>query len=152
MPNYLSLIGLSLLAAFPQAYAGNLLVYNACPFQIWCASAKNDASFSETIPVAAGGTYLSPKPAMNDNIGAVVKCALNPSLHPVYQLELAVKDGRSWLDLSHEDGSPFLGHHRHAQIDGSECTIDCQPGESNCDYPTSVDCFSQGDAVMTLCT
>ncbi|KAI1132844.1 hypothetical protein F5Y10DRAFT_260743 [Nemania abortiva] len=118
MLNLLSLAGLSLLAALPQAYAGNLVAHNNCPFSIYCASAKNDATFSPTVEVVSGATYLSPQPAFNDNVGVVVKCALDPSLYPVYQMELAVQYGISWLDISHEDGDPFLQYHRHAEIRG----------------------------------
>ncbi|KAI1149990.1 hypothetical protein F4825DRAFT_468575 [Nemania diffusa] len=151
MQGHLSVIAVSLLAAFPQAFAGNLIAFNGCPFQIYCAAAKNDGSFSETVPVEPGKIYWSPKPAFNDNVGSVVKCGLTAALSPVYQLELAVQYGRSWLDLSHEDGNPFLAYHRRAEIAGSSCVLDCKAGEESCEYPVQVDCMNEGDAVMTLC-
>ncbi|KAJ8120756.1 hypothetical protein ONZ43_g2621 [Nemania bipapillata] len=151
MKTILGFLSIAGLAVLPQALAGNLIAFNGCPFQIYCASAKNDRSFTETVPVAPGETYWSPKPAYNDNIGSVVKCALSPTLRPVYQLELAVQDGRSWLDLSHVDGSPFLGYHRHAEIAGTSCVLDCPAGTEACEYPVQVDCQSEGDVVMTLC-
>ncbi|KAI1175883.1 hypothetical protein F4777DRAFT_578493 [Nemania sp. FL0916] len=142
---------LLLAAAVPQALAGQMFAYNGCDFEIWCAGAKNDNTFSETVRVRPGEKYLSPKPALNDNIGTVVKCSLNPSLYPVYQLEVAVSERRSWMDLSSIDGTPFQQYHRHAEIDGTACIIDCPPGTSECEWPFGVDCLSEGDVIMSLC-
>ncbi|KAI0408460.1 hypothetical protein F4802DRAFT_594394 [Xylaria palmicola] len=140
-----------LLGALPGTYAGNLIAQNNCNFPIWCGAAKNDGTFSPSVQVPAGGQYLSPKPAYNDNVGAVAKCGMTPGLLEPYQLELAVKDGRSWLDLSSITAAPFKPFHRHAEIAGTECVLDCQPWQGECEYPTSVDCQSMGDAIMTLC-
>ncbi|KAJ2989007.1 hypothetical protein NUW58_g3687 [Xylaria curta] len=109
---------LSVLAMAPYSYAGNLIVKNQCPTTIWCGAAKNDGTFSPSVQVAPGASYTSPKPAYNDGIGAVLKCGQEQDmLHP-YQLEMAVQNGRSWLDLSNLDGSPYHGFHRHAEIAG----------------------------------
>ncbi|KAI1190858.1 hypothetical protein F5B17DRAFT_427145 [Nemania serpens] len=151
MTRSISIATLSFLAALPQVFAGNLLVDNSCDFSIYCAGAKNDGTFTEVVHVAAGDILQSLKPANNDNVGAVLKCALDQSLETVYQMEMAVRDGKTWLDLSSLDGAPFVAYHRHAEIPGTTCTLDCAAGETACEWPTSVDCISNGDAILTLC-
>lgn len=118
MTRSISIATLSFLAALPQVFAGNLLVDNSCDFSIYCAGAKNDGTFTEVVHVAAGDILQSLKPANNDNVGAVLKCALDQSLETVYQMEMAVRDGKTWLDLSSLDGAPFVAYHRHAEIPG----------------------------------
>lgn len=189
MARFISVAAISVLAALPQAFAGNLIIDNSCDFSIYCAGAKNDGTFTEVIRVAAGEALQSLKPANNDNIGAVLKCGMDDTLESVYQMEMAVRDGKTWLDLSALDGSPFVAYHRHAEIPGvsdfylprsisswiflllvlaftrraeehvtdiysffkTSCTLDCQAGETGCEWPTSVDCISDGDAILTLC-
>ncbi|KAI1118411.1 hypothetical protein F5Y14DRAFT_263783 [Nemania sp. NC0429] len=151
MSRLISIAAFAVLAALPQAFAGNLLVDNSCEFSIFCAGAKNDGTFTEVVEVGGGEVLQSLKPANNDNIGAVLKCGLDNTLQNVYQMEMAVRDGKTWLDLSSLDGSPFVAYRRRAEIPGTTCALDCQAGQTNCEWPTSVDCISDGDAILTLC-
>ncbi|GAW13944.1 hypothetical protein ANO14919_033360 [Xylariales sp. No.14919] len=118
MARILGFAALSLLAALPPALGGSLRVYNSCNFKFWCSSAKNDGTSTATTEVLPGQWYTAEKQADNDNIGAVLKCALNSYNGEPYQVELAVQNGKSWLDLSAVDGHPFLAYHRHAEIPG----------------------------------
>ncbi|KAI8624331.1 hypothetical protein F5Y19DRAFT_480709 [Xylariaceae sp. FL1651] len=141
-----------LLAILPQALAGSLRVHNTCSFDIWCDGAKNDGKPpSPAVKVSSGQTYVSPKRANNDNIGAVLKCGTTKALPNPYQMEIAVDKGISYLDLSAIDGDPFLSHHRHAAIPGTSCVLDCPAGSTACEYPKTVTCKSQGEVTLTLC-
>ncbi|KAI3333931.1 hypothetical protein F4824DRAFT_502633 [Ustulina deusta] len=104
----------------PQTFAKWLIAKNECPFEIWCAGAKNDRTFTPSSLVLPGQMYWSQLTADNDNIGAVLKCALNPQVQQPYQMEVNVQYGLSWLDLSAIDGDPFLAYHRHAEINWTE--------------------------------
>ncbi|KAI1399180.1 hypothetical protein F4819DRAFT_488850 [Hypoxylon fuscum] len=138
-------------AALPTALGSNLFVHNNCPFDVWCGSAKNDGASRPSVLVnGGGGTYQSPLPAEDDNVGSVLKCSRNPGLGQPFQMELAVQDGRSWFDLSAIDGDPFLDFPRHADIAG-QCTLDCPPGSTACEYPVQVDCATMEDAWLHLC-
>ncbi|GAP88420.1 hypothetical protein SAMD00023353_2900980 [Rosellinia necatrix] len=146
------IIALTLLfALLPQALAGNLIVHNKCHFNIWCAGAKNDRTATPAYKVRAGHKFTSPSPAHDDNVGAVLKCSLASDLSSPYQLEVAVLEGRSFIDLSALDGHPFLAYHRHAEVRKGGCILDCPPGVQTCEWPEAVDCATAGDAIMTLC-
>ncbi|KAH9906055.1 hypothetical protein F4778DRAFT_728633 [Xylariomycetidae sp. FL2044] len=137
-----------LLVAVPGTLAGNLIVRNNLGFTIWCGAADNQGASSPVVAVPSGAGYTSPLPAMEG--GAVLKCADNPGYRPVYQFEVATTNGRTWMDLSSLDGSPFLGYHRHAEVPGTSCVLDCPAGSTACEWPVMVDCASTADAIMTL--
>ncbi|KAI0540302.1 hypothetical protein GGR58DRAFT_499307 [Xylaria digitata] len=119
MPRVLKIAALSLLAALPQALGGYLHAYNSCKFKIWCSGAKNGGFFTEVSEVPPGTWYRSDLEATGD-VGAVLKCALNPYNREPFQIELNVDNtGVSWLDISAIDGDPFLQYHRHAEIPGT---------------------------------
>ncbi|KAI1263666.1 hypothetical protein F5Y18DRAFT_428946 [Xylariaceae sp. FL1019] len=145
-----SFLALSLVIA-PQALAGDLRVQNHCSFAIWCAGAKNDGTAEASHQIGSGGSYTSSKPANNDNIGAVLKCGTDSRLAHPYQMEMAVQNGVSYLDLSAIDGDPFLSYHRHAEIPGTSCVLDCLAGSTDCEWPRLVTCKGQDDATLFLC-
>ncbi|KAI1437065.1 hypothetical protein GGR50DRAFT_692562 [Xylaria sp. CBS 124048] len=147
------LLAVSILSVLPRALAGNIVIHNQCTFAMWCGAAKNDGTFTPSLQVVPGQSYLSPKPAGNrENIGVVVKCGMDAHLLQPWQVEMNVAtDGVTYLDLSSIDGSPFLAYHRHAEIPGTTCVIDCPPWTSDCDYPYNVVCHSQGDLSVTIC-
>ncbi|KAI0163963.1 hypothetical protein GGR57DRAFT_498047 [Xylariaceae sp. FL1272] len=118
MHQHMPIIAVSLLAMMPAALAGTLSVHNSCSFGIFCAGANNKGDFTPTVSVPAGTSWTSLLSAENDNIGAVLKCATNSGLSGPYQMEIAILNGRAYLDLSAEDGDPFLAYHRHAEIPG----------------------------------
>lgn len=149
MFNVLKLASLALLAA-PTVLASDIIVQNNCKFNVWCSAAKNDGASSALVKVKAGRHYKSPLPAYNDNVGSVLKCTDVSGSRKVFQVELAVQNGRSWFDLSAIDGDPFLSHHRHAELAG-QCVIDCPAGSTSCYYPLQVDCASTENAVLTIC-
>lgn len=151
MVNMLSNIGVLVLAAVPSALGSTLNVQNNCPFQIFCGAAKNDGTFSPSVPVPGGGhRWTSPLPANDDNIGSVLKCANNAGLAKPFQMELALQNGHSWFDLSALDGDPFIGVSRHAEIAG-QCVLDCPPGSVACEWPIQPDCQTSENAWLTLC-
>ncbi|KAI2603720.1 hypothetical protein GGR54DRAFT_644459 [Hypoxylon sp. NC1633] len=151
MGKFLKFAALALLAAVPTTMGSSLWVHNNCHFDIFCDAAKNDGKFSGGVKVAQnGGTYMSPLPADNDNVGTVLKCALDPGLSRPFQMELAVQNGRSWFDLSAIDGDPFIQFHRHAEIAG-QCVLDCEPWSTACEYPVQVDCPTTEDAWLNIC-
>ncbi|KAI1353793.1 hypothetical protein F5Y01DRAFT_322593 [Xylaria sp. FL0043] len=152
MPTFLRLAVLSCLCLSQQALAGWLLAKNDCGFNIWCAGAKNDGTFTQISEVLPGQLYRSDLRANNDNIGAVVKCALNNDIQQPYQLEVAVEHGNTWLDLSAIDGDPFLQYHRRAEVKGGLCAVDCPPGSHVCEYPVTMKCQTQDDATLYLCS
>ncbi|KAI1385793.1 uncharacterized protein F4822DRAFT_432651 [Hypoxylon trugodes] len=144
-PIFASLV---LLAALPAAIASSLNVQNNCDFGIQCSAAKNDGSSSPPVEVNGnGGTYSSPLLANDDNVGTVLKCGISG---PVFQMELDLQNGRSWLDLSALDGDPFLPYHRHVELAG-QCVIDCPATSTTCEWPLQVDCSSSEDGWLTLC-
>ncbi|KAF2972893.1 hypothetical protein GQX73_g738 [Xylaria multiplex] len=117
MPRVLKIAALSL-AALPQVLGGYLQAYNSCKFTIWCSGAKNGGFFTSVSEVAPGTWYRSDLEATGD-VGAVLKCALNPNNREPFQIELNVDNkGMSWLDISAIDGDPFLKYHRRAEIPG----------------------------------
>ncbi|KAI0459179.1 hypothetical protein F5B21DRAFT_499804 [Xylaria acuta] len=143
---------LFLFAALPETLAGNLIVHNQCQFAMWCGSAANDGTFTPAVQVYQGGYYTSPQPARPGAPGVVVKCGRDSNILEPYQLEVAQDaDTRTWLDLSDLDGHPFKAYHRHAEIAGTNCVLDCQPGETACEWPYALDCYTTQDVVMTLC-
>ncbi|KAI0381470.1 hypothetical protein F5Y04DRAFT_280999 [Hypomontagnella monticulosa] len=149
MSKFLKLAAVAL-ATIPTALAGNLVVHNGCGFDIWCSGAKNDGNFSPLVVVGGnGGVFFSPLIAENDNIGSVLKCSTSNG-GQVFQLELTVQDGRSWMDLSALDGDPFFSFHRHAEISG-QCVVDCPAGTTVCEWPVQVDCFTAEDSWLSLC-
>ncbi|KAI1770210.1 hypothetical protein F4818DRAFT_446506 [Hypoxylon cercidicola] len=151
MVNMLKLATVVLSAALPTVLGGNLIAVNNCPFEVWCYAAKNDGTSAPSVQVGGnGGMYQSPLPALDDNVGSVLKCSMNPDLGQPFQMELAVQDGRSWFDLSAIDGDPFLQYQRHADVAG-QCVLHCDPGSSSCEYPVQVDCATTEDAWMSLC-
>lgn len=109
---------LSLLSLVPQALATFLKVQNNCAFEIYCAGAKNDGRFTNVQNVLPGALYKSELAGDNDNIGTVAKCALNPHIQHPFQMEVAVRNGNTFLDLSAVDGDPFLPYDRYAEVDG----------------------------------
>ncbi|KAI0434176.1 hypothetical protein F5Y09DRAFT_357521 [Xylaria sp. FL1042] len=152
MPKFLQLAVISCLCLSQQAFAGWLFAKNECSFEVWCAGAKNDGTFTEIRKVLPGQLYRSDLPAQNNNIGTVVKCAMNDAIHQPYQLEVNVENGLTWLDLSSIDGNPFLGYHRHAEVNGGLCALDCPPGSTACEYPVTMTCKTQADATLYLCS
>ncbi|KAI0506088.1 hypothetical protein F5B22DRAFT_651137 [Xylaria bambusicola] len=151
MPRVLNLAALCLLSLAPPASAAYLKVLNLCPFEIYCGGAKNDGTFSPTVQVRSGQLYQSPLPANNDNIGAVLKCALNEQIQGPFQMELNLELGKAWFDLSAVDGDPFLAYHRYAEIDGGLCPLDCPPYTKDCEWPAFQTCMTTNDATMYLC-
>ncbi|KAI1097978.1 hypothetical protein F4804DRAFT_142396 [Jackrogersella minutella] len=151
MFNIVKFGALALMAGVPAVLGSNLNVVNHCSFNIFCGGAKNDGSSSPVVIVKGnGGTYQSPLPANNDNVGSVLKCAKNPDLSQPFQMELALQYGRSWFDLSALNGDPFIEFHRHAEIAG-QCVLDCPAGSTMCEWPVQPDCASEEDAWLTLC-
>ncbi|KAK3940323.1 hypothetical protein QBC46DRAFT_435154 [Diplogelasinospora grovesii] len=140
----------SLLTIFgiDSVLAGNLAVLNNCPFPIFCAGARNDGSGSGVNQVNGGAMYVNPYPALNDNVGVVAKCQTTPDLLHPYQLEVAIKDGTSWVDLSTVDGTGC------AQLtcapNDNSCEW-CAPGNPTCPDPRKIVCPSQNDVVLHLC-
>ncbi|KAI1413402.1 hypothetical protein F5Y13DRAFT_189311 [Hypoxylon sp. FL1857] len=149
MFSLLKFASLALVAA-PVVLGSELYIQNNCGFTMYCGAAKNDGTSSSSVQVGNGGTYHSPLPANNDNIGSVLKCATNSGLQQPFQMELAVQNGRAWLDLSALDGDPFVGYHRHAELAG-QCVLDCPGGATACEWPIQADCASQEDAWLTIC-
>ncbi|KAI2636620.1 hypothetical protein GGS21DRAFT_489375 [Xylaria nigripes] len=143
---------LLLLSLLPRALAGNMIAHNQCAFDVWCSAAKNDGTFSPSVPVSPGQSYLSPKPANTDNIGVVVKCGMDARLLQPWQVEMNVDlSGTTWLDLSAIDGSPFAAYHRRVEIPGTACAVNCPAGASQCEWPYMVNCQSTGDLSIFLC-
>ncbi|KAI1268086.1 hypothetical protein F5Y18DRAFT_377377 [Xylariaceae sp. FL1019] len=114
----LQIIAISALAMMPTALAGTLSVVNSCSFAIYCGGANNNGDDTPTFYVPAGTSWTSTLTAPNNNVGVALKCATNPGLLNPYQMEIAIQNGRAWLDLSAVDGDPFLAYHRHAEIPG----------------------------------
>ncbi|CAJ2503524.1 Uu.00g109180.m01.CDS01 [Anthostomella pinea] len=158
MVNTAQLTSALLLAMAPSALGGFLHAQNNCGFSIWCAGVLSPSApgqpgqSSPIVQVNANSAYASPLAAENNNVGAVTKCSRNSNLSPVYQLEVTIDQGRSWVDLSAIDGSPFIDVYRRAKIPGSGCAaLECAPGATNCEWPAFFDCLSTGDIYMTLC-
>ncbi|KAI1452166.1 hypothetical protein F4805DRAFT_463051 [Annulohypoxylon moriforme] len=151
MCNMLKFSAFVLTAALPSALGSHLNVHNNCGFEIYCGAAKNDGTSSPAVKVGGGGgTWQSPLPANDDNIGSVLKCANNPGLTQPFQMELALQNGHSWFDLSALDGDPFINVARHAEIAG-QCVLDCPAGSVACEWPVQPDCQTSEDAWLTLC-
>ncbi|KAI0200940.1 hypothetical protein F4808DRAFT_460447 [Astrocystis sublimbata] len=143
---------LSLVALAQGISAVNLVVNNKCHFDAWCGSAANDGTFTPAVLVKSWGSYLSPQPAHPGVHGVVVKCGLDSSLHEPYQLEVTQdKDMRTWFDLSNLNGSPFHRWNRHAEMPGTKCVLDCKPGQTDCEWPYQLDCYTSQDVILTLC-
>ncbi|KAI0553074.1 hypothetical protein F4679DRAFT_580744 [Xylaria curta] len=152
MSQYMSIALNFLLIALPGALAGNLIVHNQCIFEIWCGSAANDGTFTPAIHVDAGGFYTSPRPAIPGARGVVVKCGLDSNIQQPYQLEVAQDaDTRLWIDLSDLNGHPFQAYHRHAEVPGTNCILDCPGGVTTCEWPDQLACYSTQDVVLTIC-
>ncbi|KAI0968212.1 hypothetical protein F4678DRAFT_464719 [Xylaria arbuscula] len=154
MTGLLQLALISWISLAPQAYSKFLIAKNDCGFEVYCAGAKNNGAFSPITKVLPGQWYQSPLSADNDNIGAVLKCDIDPALQKPFQLELNVQYGKSWVDLSAIDGDPFLPYHRHAELDGGLCSVDCPPGVAgDCEWPNvQPTCMTTGDATLYICS
>ncbi|TGJ79191.1 hypothetical protein E0Z10_g9572 [Xylaria hypoxylon] len=122
MPRFLNLAVLSLVA-LPQALGGFIVAHNTCNFKFWCSGGRNDGTFTPSTEVLPGQWYRSALEATNDNVGAVLKCSMNPYNGFPSQVELNVQYGKSWLDLSAEDGDPFLAYHRRVEIPGFSASL-----------------------------
>lgn len=89
-----------------------------------------------------------------DNIGVNVHCGVESSVSDSnqYQLELAVKDGVSYGDLSAVNGDPFLKYQRAINYPGTTCDeAECAAGSTSCDWPLSMNCNTEADMYMYLC-
>ncbi|KAK5626400.1 hypothetical protein RRF57_002115 [Xylaria bambusicola] len=151
MSRVFGLTTLSLLFLATPASAAVLKALNLCPFEIYCGGAKNDGTFSNTTKVPSGALYRSPLQANNDNIGTVLKCALNDQLQQPFQMEVNIQFGITWFDLSAVDGDPFLAYHRYAEVDSGLCPLDCPPYTKNCEWPVQLTCLTMNDSTMYLC-
>ncbi|KAI1429820.1 hypothetical protein F5Y12DRAFT_795353 [Xylaria sp. FL1777] len=118
MQKFLQFAAIAYTFLAPQILAKWLSARNECPFDVWCAGAKNDGTFTPSTKISQGQTYRSELTADDNNIGAVLKCALDPYIQQPYQMEVTVRRGLTWLDLSAVNGDPFLDYHRHAEING----------------------------------
>ncbi|KAI1369840.1 hypothetical protein F5Y08DRAFT_347414 [Xylaria arbuscula] len=152
MPRVSGLARLVLCCLASQALALYLKVQNNCPFEVYCSGAKNDRTFTDISTVPAGARYQSQLTGANNNIGTVVKCALNSYIQHPFQMEVTVSNGATFLDLSAVDGDPFLSFDRYAEVDGGLCAIDCPAHTKSCEWPYHTDCLTTDDLTMYLCS
>lgn len=60
-----------------------------------------------------------------------------------YNVEWVVDaSGEMWYNLSHDHGDPVNEFKRTMKVDGCDDVIQCEAGDSSCDYPVLMNCNS----------
>ncbi|CAN8102543.1 unnamed protein product [Discula destructiva] len=154
-----SLMALATVAFVNQSQAGHLLVDNQSDIPIYCYSSRSgDYPTKPSAPpydkVAPGDNYYGAYAGKDDNVGVAVHCSDEPYVpgNNEYLLQLTVKDGVSYSDISPVNGDPFLRYQRALEFDDSDCPVyKCPPGDSQeCEWPISLVCDTEEDLYMSI--
>jgi hypothetical protein len=155
-----TLLSTAIAALLSLASADGGSFTNNCPTPVYARSATCQNSGHDATLVQPGTTYEHNLSSTGAGCNRAIK--ISDSIEGLdsdcYNVEWVVDAlGEMWYNLSHDHGNPFEHFRRTMSVDGCEDVIQCEEGDSSCDYPVLKNCNSKikaaevGSVHFSLC-
>lgn len=146
------------LASVVSADQGSFI--NNCQKAVYARSATCENTGHDSTLVQPGEVYdhnlVSSSPGCNRAIK--IATSVEGLDSDCYNVEWVIDvNGILWYNLSHDHGDPVNEFRRTMAVDGCEDVIQCEAGDSSCDYPILKTCNDQlkpatiGQVHFSLC-
>lgn len=118
---------------------------NNCGVAVYARSATCENTGHDATLVQPGETYDHNLSSSSPGCNRAIKIAtsVNGLDSDCYNVEWVIDtNDEMWYNLSHDHGDPVGEFKRTMAVDGCEDVIQCEAGDSSCDYPILKSCTS----------